>query len=176
MDVRLVNTQSARYCLRKIAQDRNKQVLTQSLISLTGGEENRHTPFCLFYVRSRFCVSRGRHLSGDRETPKKSTEIPTRACSLHSQTPTFYLLVGCEPLPQAKHSRFFLTDLSLDSIHDRIKKTLPEALWPLLPLDPTPVCPYLDGGAGIPASLQRIAGEIDTQFIMSNEPVAPVVY
>ena len=42
----------------------------------------------------------------------------------------------------------------------RIKKTLPEPLWPLLPLDPTPVCPYLDGATGIPASLQRIAGEI----------------
>eukprot|EP00752_Nemacystus_decipiens_P006113 g5514.t1 len=46
------------------------------------------------------------------------------------------------------------------SYADRIKKTLPEALWALLPLDPTPVCPYLDGATGIPASLQRIAGDL----------------
>lgn len=49
----------------------------------------------------------------------------------------------------------------------RIKKTLPEALWTLLPLDPTPVCPYLDGAAGIPASLQRIAGQI---AVRSGQP------
>lgn len=40
----------------------------------------------------------------------------------------------------------------------RIKKTLPEALWQLLPLDPTPICPYLDGASGISANMQRIAG------------------
>ncbi|CAM9524584.1 unnamed protein product, partial [Laminaria digitata] len=49
------------------------------------------------------------------------------------------------------------------SYTDRIKKTLPEALWPLLPLDPTPICPYLDGGAGIPASLQRIAADMSSR-------------
>ncbi|CAM9489980.1 unnamed protein product [Scytosiphon promiscuus] len=50
------------------------------------------------------------------------------------------------------------------SYTERIKKTLPEALWPLLPLDPTPVCPYLDGATGIPASLQRIAGNMSSRI------------
>lgn len=73
--------------------------------------------------------------------------------------------------PKAKLSLDCLTDLSLDSNNNRIKKTLPEALWPLLPLDPTPVCPYLDGAEGIPASLQRIAGKINTQLIVLNRQV-----
>ncbi|CAM9745877.1 unnamed protein product, partial [Ectocarpus sp. 13 AM-2016] len=56
------------------------------------------------------------------------------------------------------------------SYTDRIKKTLPEALWPLLPLDPTPVCPYLDGATGIPASLQRIAADLSSR-VSSREDV-----
>lgn len=41
----------------------------------------------------------------------------------------------------------------------RIKKTLPEALWPLMPLDPSPVYPYLDDGVDIPSGLRRVAGK-----------------
>lgn len=52
----------------------------------------------------------------------------------------------------------------------RIKKTLPETLWALLPLDPTPVCLYLDQPDAVSKKLQSIAGELDVT--MTDEVVS----
>ncbi|CAN0138442.1 unnamed protein product [Ectocarpus sp. 12 AP-2014] len=58
--------------------------------------------------------------------------------------------------------RYFMTDASASSAF-----SLPVRL---LPLDPTPVCPYLDGATGIPASLQRIAADLSSR-VSSREDV-----